>query len=128
MELISPYRDFGTTFNVLDIIVRIWFQIPSFILNGVMCAKFMLTSFIKHQNFSIISLPHGPSKCGAWISWGQFILSSTKYYWFVFVITNYFSKWIEATPLKKVKSSDVINFTKHTSLTVWCTQMDCSWQ
>jgi len=38
---------------------------------------------------------------------------SFKGYWFILAIINYFSKWIEAIPLKKVKTSDVIKFIKH---------------
>jgi len=32
---------------------------------------------------------------------------------FILTITNYFSKWAEAIPLREVKTSDVIKFVKH---------------
>jgi len=38
---------------------------------------------------------------------------SSKGHRFILAITDYFSKWAEAIPLKKVKSSDVIKFVKH---------------
>ena len=39
--------------------------------------------------------------------------SSSKGHRFILTITDYFSKWAEAIPLKEVKSSDVIKFVKH---------------
>ena len=38
---------------------------------------------------------------------------SSKGYRFILVITDYFSKWAEAIPLREVKTSDVIKFVKH---------------
>jgi len=38
---------------------------------------------------------------------------SSKGYQFILAITDYFSKWAEVIPLKEVKISDVIKFTKH---------------
>ena len=32
---------------------------------------------------------------------------------FILTITDYFSKWAEAIPLREVKASDVIKFVKH---------------
>jgi len=37
----------------------------------------------------------------------------SKEYQFIFVITDYLSKWVETIPLKEVKTSDVIKFIKH---------------
>jgi len=39
--------------------------------------------------------------------------SSFKGHQFILAITDYFSKWEEAIPLKEVKTSDVIKFIKH---------------
>ena len=38
---------------------------------------------------------------------------TSKGHRFILVITEYFSKWAEAIPLKEVKTSDVIKFIKH---------------
>jgi len=38
---------------------------------------------------------------------------SSKGYQFILTITDYFSKWSEAIPLKEVKTSAVIKFIKH---------------
>jgi len=50
--------------------------------------------------------------------WGMDVVGpisppSSKGHRFILAITDYFSKWAEAIPLKKVKSSDVIKFIKH---------------
>ena len=39
--------------------------------------------------------------------------SSTKGHQFILAITDYFSKWVEAIPLIKVKTSNVINCIKY---------------
>ncbi|XP_020256449.1 uncharacterized protein LOC109833251 [Asparagus officinalis] len=36
-----------------------------------------------------------------------------KGYWFILAVTDYFSKWAEAIPLKEAKASNVIKFIKH---------------
>jgi len=38
---------------------------------------------------------------------------SSKEHQFILTITDYFFKWMEAIPLKEVKTSDVIKFIKH---------------
>ena len=38
---------------------------------------------------------------------------SSKGQWFILAITDYFSKWTEAIPLREVKISDMIRFVKH---------------
>ena len=38
---------------------------------------------------------------------------SAKGHRFILAITDYFSKWAEAIPLREVKTSDVIKFIKH---------------
>ena len=38
---------------------------------------------------------------------------SSKGHRFILAITDYFSKWVEAIPLREVKSYDVIKFVKH---------------
>jgi len=38
---------------------------------------------------------------------------SSKGHQFILAITDYFSKWAEAIPLREVKASDVIKFVKH---------------
>jgi len=50
--------------------------------------------------------------------WGMDVVGpinplSSNGYRFILDITDYFSKWAEAIPLKKVKTSDVIKFIKH---------------
>ena len=44
---------------------------------------------------------------------GPISLPLAKGQWFILEITDYFSKWSEAVPLKEVKTSDVIKFIKH---------------
>jgi len=39
--------------------------------------------------------------------------SSIKGHRFILVMTDYFSKWVEAIPLIEVKTSNVVNFVKH---------------
>jgi len=38
---------------------------------------------------------------------------SSKGYRFILTITDYFSKWAKAIPLREVKTFDVIRFIKH---------------
>jgi len=38
---------------------------------------------------------------------------SSKGHQFILIITDYYYKWVEAIPLKEVKTSDVIKFIKH---------------
>ena len=38
---------------------------------------------------------------------------SMKDHRFILVITDYFSKWVEAAPLTEVKTTNVVNFIKH---------------
>jgi len=50
--------------------------------------------------------------------WGMDVVGpisppSSKGYQFILAITDYFSKWTEAIPLREVKASDVIKFFKH---------------
>jgi len=50
--------------------------------------------------------------------WGMGIIgpissSTSKGHWFILVIIDYFSKLVEAIPLKEIKTSDVIKFVKH---------------
>jgi len=50
--------------------------------------------------------------------WGMDVIGhisppSSKGHQFILVITDYFSKWADAIPLREVKSSDVIQFVKH---------------
>jgi len=44
---------------------------------------------------------------------GPFSPPTSKGDRFILAITDYFSKWAEAVPLKKVKTSNVIKFIKH---------------
>jgi hypothetical protein len=37
---------------------------------------------------------------------------SSKGHQYILAITNYFTKWLEAIPMKSVTSKDVINFSK----------------
>ena len=43
---------------------------------------------------------------------GKIYPSSSKGHCFILVITDYFSKWVEAIPLKKAEQKDVIQFIK----------------
>ena len=50
--------------------------------------------------------------------WGMDVVGpisppSSKGQWFILAITDYFSKWAEAIPLREVKISDVIRFVKN---------------
>jgi len=50
--------------------------------------------------------------------WGMDVVGpisppSSKGHPFILAITDYFSKWAEAIPLKEVKISDMIKFIKH---------------
>src|SRR5204863_5205632 len=50
--------------------------------------------------------------------WGMDIMGtisppSAKGHRFILAVTDYFSKWAEAIPLREVKTSDVIQFIKH---------------
>ena len=42
---------------------------------------------------------------------------SSKGHRFILVITDYFSKWAEAIPLREVKASDVVKFVEHHVIT-----------
>ena len=43
---------------------------------------------------------------------GKIYLASSKGYNFILVATDYFTKWVKATPLKKAEHKDVIQFIK----------------
>ena len=43
---------------------------------------------------------------------GKIYLASSKGHNFILVATDYFTKWMKAVPLKKVKQKDVIQFIK----------------
>ena len=43
---------------------------------------------------------------------GKIYPSSSKGHCFILVATDYFSKWVEAVPLKKAEQKDVIQFIK----------------
>jgi len=50
--------------------------------------------------------------------WGMGVVGpisppSSEGHRFILTITDYFSKWAKAVPLKEVKTSDVIKFIKH---------------
>jgi hypothetical protein len=54
--------------------------------------------------------------------WGMDIISkinplSSKGTQFILAITDYFTKWVEAVPMKSIASKDVINFLKSTLFT-----------
>jgi len=72
-----------------------------------------VTLFTRHPDiFALQRLPVH-SKCGEWTWLGPIILPSSKGHRFILVIIDYFSKWVEAIPLREVKTSDVIKFVKH---------------
>ena len=43
---------------------------------------------------------------------GKIYPTSSKGHNFILIATNYFTKWVEATPLKKIEHKDVIQFIK----------------
>jgi hypothetical protein len=43
---------------------------------------------------------------------GKINLPSNKGHQFILAITDYFTKWVEAIPMKSVASKDIINFVK----------------
>jgi hypothetical protein len=49
---------------------------------------------------------------------GQIYLSSSKNHKFILVATDYFTKWVEAIPLKTVTSKNMIDFIKE-HITYW---------
>ena len=54
---------------------------------------------------------------GTFEAWGMDIVGpinppSSKGHWFIFVVTDYFSKWAEAVALNEVKTTVVLNFLK----------------
>jgi len=60
------------------------------------------------------------SKTSTWPfeMWGMDVVGpisppSSKGHRFILVITDYFSKWAKAIPLREVKASDVVKFVKH---------------
>ena len=69
----------------------------------------------------VISFPgylHATTSTWPFEMWGMDVVGpisppSSKGHRFILAITDYFSKWAEAIPLKEVKSSDVIKFVKH---------------
>ena len=48
---------------------------------------------------------------------GQINLSSSKGHQWVLAATDYFTKWVEAVPMRSVASRDVISLSKSTSFT-----------
>ena len=60
---------------------------------------------------------HSIMKPWPFIGWamdliGKIYLTSLKGHNFILVATNYFTKWVDAIPLKKVEQKDVIQFIK----------------
>jgi len=55
-------------------------------------------------------LINGHFRCGEWM-----LISppTSRGYRFILAMTDYFSKWAEAIPLKEVKASNTIKFIKH---------------
>jgi hypothetical protein len=66
--------------------------------------------------------------------WGMDMISkinppSSKGHQFILAITDYFTKWVEAVPMKSVASKDVIQFIKEHVICGMCTYgMACSSQ
>jgi len=51
---------------------------------------------------------------------GQIYPPSSKWHKFILVATDYLTKWVEAIPLKKVTSANMIDFVKeHICLPIW---------
>src|SRR5436853_6433324 len=73
-----------------------------------------------HGNFKHQALSHLASTEATWPfeSWGIDVMGpihppSSKGHRFILAITDYFSKWAEAIPLREVKATDVVKFIKH---------------
>ena len=61
-------------------------------------------------------MPGGSPELGkgnsGWVPLGKIHPTSSKGHSFIIVATDYFTKWVEAVPLKKAKYKDVIQFIK----------------
>ena len=81
---------------------------------NVTLAKSTVISSISHRNSCTQQTPRGRSRFGEWILYmGPISPPSAKGHRFILAVTDYFSKWAEAIPLREVKTSDVIQFIKH---------------
>ena len=73
-----------------------------------------------HANFihQLLKLLHPIVAVWPFEAWGIYVIGPispppARGHWFILVITDYFSKWVEAVPLAEVKMTNVINFIKH---------------
>ena len=73
-----------------------------------------------HGDFIHQAPEHLRSTASTWPfeMWGMAVVGpinppSSKGHRFILAITDYFSKWAEAIPLREVKAYDVIKFVKH---------------
>src|SRR5436189_3863376 len=81
---------------------------------NVTLAKSTVISSISHRNSCTQQTPRGRSRFGEWILYmGPISPLSAKVHRFILAVTDYFSKWAEAIPLREVKTSDFIQFIKH---------------
>jgi len=112
-KLTNSDPNLGTDSEDLVTIGQIWFLMMSPTLSSVAPVRFMVTSSIKHQVISIQRLLLSHLRRGGMDVIRPITPQTSKRHWFILVITDYFSKWVEVIPLKEVKMSDVIKFIKH---------------
>src|SRR5438270_6044004 len=79
-----------------------------------------IVTLAKSMVISNINLAHLAPTKATWPfeAWGIDVmgpihLPSSKGHRFILAITDYFSKWAEAIPLREVKTTDVVKFIKH---------------
>ena len=78
------------------------------------CAKptsSMPTSYVNSPNHYTLQLLHGHLMHGDWMS-GPIAPKSFAEEVYILAATDYFSKWVEAIPLREVKKETVIRFIK----------------
>ena len=112
VKLTNQVQNMKINSKNLDIISQRCSLTPSLVLCDATLVRSIVISFIRHQDIFILQLFPGYLRCGEWM-W--LVLSShlhPKDIGFL-VITDYFSKWVEAIFLRKVKTSDMIKFIKH---------------
>jgi hypothetical protein len=84
--------------------------IASRLLSLVIISKFMIMSNICHQFLSILGSRHGHLMLGGIDFIGAIEPPSARGHHFILAVTDYFSKWAKAIPLREVKFDNVINF------------------
>jgi len=109
VEPINLVQNLGIDSKDWDIIGLRWSLTSSLMPNDVTPAKFMAQA----PGYLHFTTSTWPFEMWGMDVIGHISLPSSKGHRFILVITDYFSKWADAIPLREVKSSDVIQFVKH---------------